>query len=188
VNVAGLRERKKAHTRLALMHAALALFEQRGFDDVRVEEIAEAADVSTRTFFRYFEHKADVAFGLAALVAEELRASDDAFETLVVQLGNYFGRVHEDVGLYRTQAMLARQHPRVQAARIEALLPIEDALYDQFRRDVPDLRAKLAATVASTFVAAVMQVWLDEGSPAPGPDWEPALAEMRATVDRILDR
>ena len=170
------------------MHAALELFEQRGFDDVRVEEIAEAADVSTRTFFRYFEHKADVALGLAALIAEELRASDDAFETLVEQLRYYFERVHEDVDLYRTQALLAFRHPRVRAGRIEAVLAFEDALYEQFRREAPELRSKLAATVASTFVASVMEIWVENGAPAPGPDWEPALAEMRAAVDRILDR
>lgn len=55
------RERKKRQTREALIHAAIRLFDAKGYDNTAVREITDAVDVSERTFFRYFANKEDLA-------------------------------------------------------------------------------------------------------------------------------
>jgi AcrR family transcriptional regulator len=57
---AGLRERKKAKTRAAIREHALRLFREQGYAGTTVDQIAEAAEVSPATFYRYFPTKEDV--------------------------------------------------------------------------------------------------------------------------------
>src|ERR1700761_4637839 len=76
----GRRERKKAATRQAIADAALRLFLERGYDEVGIRDIADAADVSTTTLFKHFTGKEALVFdqeenrdaGLTAAVRDRL--------------------------------------------------------------------------------------------------------------------
>ena len=56
----GLRERKKARTKATIQREALRLFSEHGYAETSVEQIADAAEISPSTFFRYFPTKEEV--------------------------------------------------------------------------------------------------------------------------------
>ncbi|MEV0643916.1 TetR family transcriptional regulator [Phytomonospora sp. NPDC050363] len=93
----GLRERKKRETRLALSRATIRLCVERGWDNVTVDEIAAAADVSARTFRNYFSGKAEaIAAGhldRAMRIADELRArpaGEPLWDAIVIAVRSQF--------------------------------------------------------------------------------------------------
>ena len=55
-----LHQRKQQWMRRMIMDAALGLFVKQGFDDTTIDQIADAAGISRRSFFRYFANKDDL--------------------------------------------------------------------------------------------------------------------------------
>jgi AcrR family transcriptional regulator len=71
----GLRERKKRATRQRISEVATVLFAERGFDNVTVAEVAEAANVSKMTVFNYFPHKEELIFDRGGEARELIAAA-----------------------------------------------------------------------------------------------------------------
>jgi AcrR family transcriptional regulator len=104
VTHSGRRDRKKLATRRALRDAALELVASRGFAHVTVEDIADAADVATRTFFNYFPSKESAVIGADPERIEQLgtnllaRPAEEApLEALGSVLVDYAANLDEDL-------------------------------------------------------------------------------------------
>jgi AcrR family transcriptional regulator len=139
-SAAGLRERKKERTRRAIVDAALDLFEVRGYADTTVDDIAAAADVSPRTFFRYFAAKDEAVFENAGALLEHFRAllaSRPVGQPLLASL--------REIG----QAMLT--HEMVDEARLRRLLALvaaEPALRSRYNGLLDTIEGELTAWAA----------------------------------------
>ena len=123
----GLRERKKAKTRALIQEHALRLFEERGYEDTSVEDIAEAAEVSPSTVFRYFPTKPDLVIYddldermLTAFRA--LPAGLSAVQALRAMFRSGFGAAAgEELALQRRREQLMRSVPELRAAMLGEL-------------------------------------------------------------------
>ena len=181
---AGLRERKKERTRRLLADVALDLFETRGYDHTTVDDIAAAADVSPRTFFRYFASKDEAVFERAPDVQDQFRAllaSRPADEPLLVSLreiGNALiaGEVVE-ADRVRRVLRLAHTEPALRR-RYEALITMVEADLQDWaaaRLGVPasDMRPRLVAAAVLAARRVAMDIWLE----SPGEDLSERVAQ-----------
>jgi len=98
----GRRQRRAAETRVRLFRCALQLFAERGFPNVTVEDITEAADVGKGTFFNYFESKDHVLGVMAEIqlgkVREAVTLTESGKQTIHSVLHRLFLRVAEEPG------------------------------------------------------------------------------------------
>ena len=170
--VESLRERKKAATHHQLMSVALRLFAAQGFENTTVEEIAAAADVAPRTFFRYFPSKVDVLFAdhleQVALLRETL-ATRSLDESIVdaVRRATLAGveKVVADPSLFLTRSRLAATVPAAHAHSRHLDASFEDVIAEAVAAgrktdSATDLEARVVARAAWSASRAARDVWL----------------------------
>jgi AcrR family transcriptional regulator len=155
-----LRERKKRLTREAIFAAAQALFTERGFDDVTVAEIADAANISVKTLFTYISAKDELLFSgrpavLSAVV--EAVANRRLGQTPLVAAGQALLAAADDPDPDRNLGAFLRMVSSGRAARsrLRALWDeTEDALTEALaaRRDGPRELAMRRLTAAQIMV------------------------------------
>ena len=195
ISEVGLRERKKARTREALQEAAMERFARQGFDGTTVEEIAEACEVSPRTFFRYFPTKEDVLFAdgaarrerLLAVIAER-PAGEPAFAVLRDAMRTLAADYRHDREAMVTRSRIVAASPHLQAYKaehqhgweadvVEVLERRAVAQHDAVARD--DLMLVTAVTTAAFRVA--IDAWVaDASAPDLGVLLDDAFARLAA--------
>jgi AcrR family transcriptional regulator len=194
----GLRERKKQRTRDTIARAAKELFVERGYDATTLPEIAEAADVSTRTIFAYFPSKEDILFsdfaqmkdGLARALAERPEGKD-ALETvrdfiLASQVAKR-SKLDSQLHLCVTSDPTLRSHLRARIAQLEEL--IAPAIADDLGAREDDARPQVVAaslTAAFTLLAergvSKAKPWTPEEV---GAEIDPVFAFLRGGLDAL---
>jgi AcrR family transcriptional regulator len=170
----GLRDRKKERTRHELMAAAVRLFAERGFEATTVDDIAAAADVSPRTFFRYFPSKVDALFAdieerqarMQRALAE--RPEGEPFlETVRRVVLEFAGEFFADPDLFATRVRLMLEHPTLLAHGLERMARLEEqiaaAVAQALRAPETDIRPRLVGAVAIAAVRATSATWAARG-------------------------
>jgi mycofactocin system transcriptional regulator len=159
----------------AIEKVALELFATRGFEETPIEEIAAAAGISRRSFFRYFPSKNDIPFGNFASLLHDLdqwlsSVPDDRpmFEVIADAVVR-FNRIHSDGPMAHRERMELILH--TPALRANAALRHADwlavvARYASGRMGVPpgELGPQLVAQVALGASNAAYEQWLRDGT------------------------
>jgi AcrR family transcriptional regulator len=178
----GRRDRKKAETREALRRAALELALEHGYEQLTVEAITEAADVSVRTFFNYFASKDEALLGsdpqraelLAAWVAE--RPPDEppvaALRAAFAQLAESFA---EGQPLWEARMELLRRSPQLWGPLFAGFVVFERSVVEAVAaRTGSDPDADLYPGVLAAAAVGAMRVavahWRAGGESAPLPE------------------
>jgi len=184
----GLRERKKQRTREAIAGAAHELFAERGYHATTLPDIAEAADVSTRTIFAYFPSKEDILFSEFAEMREALARAlaerpegKDALETMrdFIVSSHKAEKSELDQRLHRcvTGDETLRSHLRARIAQLEEL--IAPAIAKDLGAPEDDFRPQVVA--ASLTAAFNLMLERDGGEAKPH-----SAEELAAQIDPVI--
>ena len=175
----GLRERKKVATRQALAFAAMRLAVERGLENVRVQDIADAMNVSRRTFTNYFSSKEEAIASLnTARFTQAVQALRDrpTSEPLADSLTEVFAARYEAAaGVDRERIEPIRMmmtSPALQGEALKTLVraerPLARAIAERTGADPQhDLQPHVLAAAVMAAVRTAIEHWMTSDSPLP---------------------
>ncbi|MDO5696683.1 MAG: TetR family transcriptional regulator [Dermatophilus congolensis] len=172
-----LRERKRVATIRRVQAVAIDLFEARGFDAVTIEQVAEAAEVSPSTVYRYFGTKEGLVIHdehddeLLALLTPELLRSADLFTAVEAGLRaitpEHFER---DLELVKRRTRLWFEVPSVRAATYLQVDTLVDHVVAQAARPgspVSEAQLRIVGSALTWGLVAALRGWYEEGMERP---------------------
>ncbi|MCB5911510.1 TetR/AcrR family transcriptional regulator [Streptomyces pinistramenti] len=196
----GLRERKKIQTRQAIRRAAYRLFDEQGYDATPVDQIADAAEVSPSTVFRYFPTKEDIVLRDAydSVLEAAIRgrpAGEPVAETLrQAAVTALRALVAGDHGELVQRARLIRYVPAVRGRTAENLARdtelISALLAERAGRPAGDLEVRVISAAILAALQETLLRWAEEIG-APGAVGSRAVdsgpTELEAMIHRTMD-
>jgi len=136
----GLRARKQKRTRNAIWDAAIDLFAEKGFDGTTIDEIAQAAEVSRRSFFRYFESKNDLMAqpiaNMTAAIADAVEQCPRSFSSSQLLRHVVLTLARESAAEPRTPKVMeiAARYPAARDALVSRMACVQNEIEEAFRR------------------------------------------------------
>ena len=175
----GTRARQRVEARTRLLRAAKEVFEEKGFLDVRVADIAGRADVSHGLFYHYFDSKQDIFRELAAAIDQKLTDTMDVVldqtsattpgERLRNAIGTHFERFRSEARMMGLIEEVSRYDETIKTAR-DAWQRVEnerliDAIRQLQKQGLADrgLDPKLAAAAIGSMTWGFAERWLVRG-------------------------
>jgi AcrR family transcriptional regulator len=179
--------RWEPNARGRLEQAALDLYQERGFEQTTVAEIAERAGLTERTFFRYFADKREVLFGGQTMLEEiyvsaiaNAPASAAPIDAVAVALEAVVPVFQERHKLVRQRQAVIAANPGLQERELLKGALLTSAMAEALRRHgVTDPAASLAAEVGSITFKTAYDRWVSE------PDEQDLSRLIRASLDQI---
>lgn len=167
----GLRERKKMKTRIAIRDATYRLIQEQGYDATTIEQIAERAEVSPSTVFRYFPTKEDIVLTdeFDPILLEEIRkrpADEPWMDSLrhVMKLAIGAG-MQEEPEVTRLRSHLMVQVPAVRSRMLESMSVtgrmLAQAVAERTGRDPDSLEARVYTMSLIGGLAEITQYWAE---------------------------
>jgi AcrR family transcriptional regulator len=186
----GLRERKKAKTRAAIRDHALRLFRENGYQRTTVEKIAEAAEVSVSTFFRYFPTKEDVVLqdDMDTRMIEALERQPADLSPLSAVRGAvrdaFASYTDADLDVIGETSALSMTVPEIRARATDEFTRtigvIAEALAKRAGRSADDLAVRTAAGAIVGVMMGLALPWDDK------PSGRKAIEDLFGRVDQAL--
>jgi AcrR family transcriptional regulator len=176
--VPALRERKKAQTRDAIERAAIRLFDAQGYEATTVDQIADAADVSVRTFYRYFDSKDAVIFarfddyleGFCNAIRDRA-CSHDSFGDLAAVTENFASELEDERTWLLAYHRLISANPALLLRSLQDHLRWQHAVAVELAREAgvgpDDLRVNVLASAFSGAFRSGLTAWQRAGGATP---------------------
>jgi AcrR family transcriptional regulator len=188
----GLRERKKERTRDAIYDAAMALFQAHGYAGTTVDDIADAADVSPRTFFRYYASKEEVLFARFDETLELLRdflysrPADETVSATLREASNQFASLGAAVSPDRMTFDLFHADEGLHGRYLQSFFHLETITSEWVASRLGVAPTELLPRLTGGALAAGARVALDVWADEPGRDLQELLEPPLQMIEGLL--